>query len=388
MRLTPDQIKLGIAAKEIDAVTLDTSIFDATNISLEHGALARLRQFHGSDVDCVLSDVVVGEIRKHLTESAASTQAAVKRSLRDVDGAWAVGRQTRDQALASLFGDESPAEMAERRLQKFFEHTGIGLVESNGLVDVGRLVRDYFEQRAPFGTTSDKKAEFPDAIALQALEAWAAERGTKLIAVSKDKDWFAFAEASDWLVPVEDLSSALSYFHEDSSVICTLLSQKYAAGELVLDEMLSQALSFCIEDVGFEPEFTSGYFTESDVYEAAVRSFEIEPLSHVPEVVFKAIDRGEDYLVVEATMKVNVAVSASFTFSITDPIDKDELPMGSASATADVELEANALITFVGDLSGTPGAVEIEIEVPGNYHCVEFGDIGPDWMDEQEFEGA
>ena len=62
----------------------------------------------------------------------------------------------------------------------------------------------------PFEEPDKKKHEFPDAIALLSLEEWAEVNKTRILAVSCDRGWAAFAAESEWIVVDSDLASALA----------------------------------------------------------------------------------------------------------------------------------------------------------------------------------
>jgi len=87
----------------------------------------------------------------------------------------------------------------------------------------------------------------------------------------------------------------------------------------------------------------------------------------------------EDVLVVEAEVAVTIAVTANLRFSIVDSIDKDEVPIGSASPTTEHVLNFKVILTFEGDLAADAEVVEAEVEVPKTSMYVDFGDVGPDW---------
>lgn len=75
MEWSADEIKRAISDNEISAITLDTSVFDGNGNRFEHGLLPRLAQFNTTDVSLVLSDVVAGEVCKHVTQAAADAQS-------------------------------------------------------------------------------------------------------------------------------------------------------------------------------------------------------------------------------------------------------------------------------------------------------------------------
>jgi len=78
--LTIEQIKEKIVSGEIQAISVDTNIFDKYQCNLRHPLLTSLGQFRDTNVDVLLSEIVTGEIRAHLTADAAETQRASSRS--------------------------------------------------------------------------------------------------------------------------------------------------------------------------------------------------------------------------------------------------------------------------------------------------------------------
>ncbi|MCA6115206.1 DUF4935 domain-containing protein [Bradyrhizobium sp. WSM 1738] len=79
------------------------------------------------------------------------------------------------------------------------------------------MLRRYFTIEPPFSRGELKKTEFPDALALLSLEAWASRHHTTVLLVSRDTDWQAFAAASKHLVVIADLSAALDCFNAAGS---------------------------------------------------------------------------------------------------------------------------------------------------------------------------
>ena len=379
MKLSDDQIKEAISNDKISAITLDTSVFDGNGNRFEHGLLARLQQFNNTAVHVVLSDVVVGEVKAHVTRAADEAYLRIRTGIKEVSKTWQVTQEQRDVAMTSLFGKESPEQLAQRRLTTFIEVASVELIESSGRVDVDEVLTAYFTARPPFGKSAAKKSEFPDAFALQALEKWARDENTLLLVVSKDGDWQRYCNSSEYLVPVEDLAKALSYFHQNAEVACARLVERFAEGSLTIEENIAGAIQDATDQLTFIPEANSIYRFDADVYAIDVLSVDIEPDPETDKP-FKVIDKpDEDMLVVEASVKAVISVTTSFQFSLTDPIDKDEVPMGSASATAAIPIDVRTLLTFQGDLSGEAQLVDLEVEMSGRSVDLDYGEVGPDW---------
>jgi hypothetical protein len=379
MELSEAEIKQLIADGKIRGITLDTTAFDGNGNRFERGLLAKLNQFNDTEVDFVLSDVVLGEVRRHVIRDAHDAKSQVVAALKVVGKAWQASNEQRDAAIAALFGKEAPEDLASRRINDFAAATQLEVVDSTGRVDVGRMLHAYFSSKPPFGVAGSKKNEFPDAIALQALESWAADKDVLVLVVSKDGDWKRYCKDSHRLVVVEDLALALSYFHQNAEVACARLVQRWSEGVLTLDADLQRAVESALDRINFIPEVSSGYFFDAEVSDVAVTAIALKPdvYSTGP---FRVVDKpDEDVLVVEAEVEVTVDITASMTFSIVDSIDKDEVTIGGASPTVGETFTFKVLLTFEGDLAADAELVDSEIEASKTNYYVDFGDVGPDW---------
>lgn len=379
--MTPDEIKSKIARNHIGAITLDTSAFGKpSEMSLEHGLLPRLEQFRGSSVRFILSDIVSNEILAHMKKGAAESLSQLDKSMKKLGNAWNVSAEKRAEARKSLIGVETPELSSQRRLNSFFQRTGCTVIKAEEHAIIGNLVRRYFSHIAPFADKDTKKNEFPDALALLSLETWALNVDTKILVVSNDEDWIRYCIESERLILVRGLADALSYFHANASVVCNLLSQMLMSGmRSDWNSAIEEAVESHIEGMDFIPEADSTFYFEGEITELYISNLSIGE----EDDVLRPVDFGENYLVAETQVVVDVDITFDFSFSIKDGIDKDYVPIGSASCSRTETLELMILITFAGNI---PDAAEInEIEVQGNLHYVRFGFIEPDWMNNPSY---
>lgn len=381
MLLTHEQVKAEIASGDITAISLDTSIFEKSNNRFEHAPLSQLKQFRGSSVQLLISDVVAGEVKSHVIRDAKAAQTAVHAAIREIGQKWQTSKATREEAMVTLFDGETPEAMCERRFNAFTEVTGLTVIQSEPLVSINRILADYFSALAPFGTSAVKKSEFPDAIALHALENLAKGHGTKFLVVAKDGDWKSFCELSPDLVVVDELSDALSMFHQDATVVCSLITGFITSKQLLLHENIETALQNAAEYLNFVPEANAAYYYEPEVEMVEVETFELLPIQQQSDVLLKPVDHADDYLVAEALARVTLTVTTSFSFSVTDSIDRDEVPMGSASVSESIELIGKVFVTFEGDLAASPQVTHVEAEFERRTYDIDYGEVGPDWQE-------
>ncbi len=143
-----------------DAFTIDTNMAIQGGLNLEAGLLGQLTQFKDGQIDLVLSEIVVREIRKHLvlqvkkirdTLISAATRAE-EIQLTEGDGA------TELKAKVEALGE--PREIAGARLKKYIEATGATTIPVK-LASMDELVKSYFPQRRRSMPPAQRRASFP-----------------------------------------------------------------------------------------------------------------------------------------------------------------------------------------------------------------------------------
>ncbi|MDN7592045.1 PIN domain-containing protein [Burkholderia seminalis] len=153
-----------IEAKQIGAIALDTSVFDAQQRQLERGLLRRVAQFHRSDrVRVLIPDVVRRESLAHLARDAKEAQGGLARAVRKAARAQLLSRAALDQLR--IIEDEivAPTFAPEARLASWLGRTGADVLDVAARVDIRTLFDRYFAAQAPFAEAGEKKHEFPDA---------------------------------------------------------------------------------------------------------------------------------------------------------------------------------------------------------------------------------
>lgn len=379
--MTHDEIKDAIAAGDIGAITLDTSIFDGNGLRLESGLLQRMQQFRGSGIQFVLSEIVAKEVVAHLTKGASEAQAQFESVCKSLEKTWLVPKVALDVTRSTYFQEKSAGELAQGRFGSFVEAMGCAVIDASELVDVKELLRRYFVPESPFSQKENKKNEFPDAFALLSLEAMALKSGKKLLVVSKDGDWTRFCKDSSLLVHVDDLGSALSLFHRDASVACNVLALRLQNGTF-------PALISAIEDAVYRHVERMDFIVEADsdyIFDYEVTDYEIEDivlrsgLEALPEI--EPVDAGDDYLVAKILVTAEIRVECIFNFSVRDGADKDYVPIGSASVSRNRRLNFDVLVTLGDAVSDAESIDDIEIAGKGRLY-LEFGYVKPEWNED------
>jgi len=371
--LTEAAIRMQVASGEISLLSLDTCIFDRYRHGLNLGLLARLSQFAGTEVQVTLSDIVVREVRQHMSADAEDARSKVVSSVRRFGKYWGVSSEDGEAAIAPLIRDRTAGQVVEVCLDAFQRDAAAIVVGTAPRVRIQDLVERYFEVRVPFENKKDKRHEFPDAMALLALENYAEEQDKRMLLVSTDGGWKRFAQESPHLVCVSDLSTALSFFQALPLVVSARLAERLRAGDLPeLDEEIERALSSFAEGMELYIEASSSYFFEEDLPET-----EILDVRYEDDPLFVPVEQDDDVYVLELTVWADARVTCSFSFSMKDWIDKDYVSVGSNTVMTEIEMPFSLTVTIEGDPDGEFQVTDVEI-IQWESH-VDFGEVEPDW---------
>lgn len=380
-----DELKKLVRAGQFGAITLDTSIFDAQGLKLESGLLKQLEQFRYSSTKLIISEIVKEEIWSHITEKTKDAKKEIEKSLKQAKDYWQIKEHEIEEIKEKVFGKREVQEIVAERFNHFVDATSLEVIEAQNYLIVSELIQKYFQSKPPFSETGKKKNEFPDAIALISLEAWANKNKTKVIVVTSDNDWKNFCKSSEQLCASDDFAGALGLFQlQDADDICRYLSEKYKSGDLEnVKEAIFDALEYKIDDFNiYSAEAESSYSYEEEITDIKVNGFQFKSLE-LPNIIFRPVNFDDDSLTVESRLSVNVCVECSFSFSVYDSLDKEDVGIGGNTVSTQADLEVEVLITFVGDLSKIGAEVEIddveiEIKAPAS---IDFGFVDPDWGD-------
>jgi hypothetical protein len=352
------------------AISVDTCIYQQHGFRLESGQLRHLEQFSGTAGVVVMSDVVQHEVLAHMVTEAVKAKSRLKGALEDVSDHWptAAGAPTPSEIL----GIESAEVMTAGRLDAFLWRCGGEVVNASSRVDIADVMKRYFQPSVPFERSGDKKHEFPDAVALIALESWAEEHDKPVLLVSNDKGWRAFAEASDRLCCVDELDEALELFQKRDAIRTQLVDHVTALLEAEAESWdgLRELASLLNNTIWVEDA-------------SAMFDYAVDLQVDVTEVKFvddpmlgslRAIDYSNGALTVVGRFEATASVDATFDFAM------DGVHLGGCVVSEDKTVNFEALITFK-----EPGGDElqaVDIELVRRMHKLNFGHVQPDYSDE------
>lgn len=363
--------------KEYGAILIDTSIFDGNGLRLEKGLLGKLSQFKQSPIVYLFPDVIKNEIKSHLESKIKISRAALEKALNDAgDHLFFEGSELND-AKQTLIGSKEIDGLADSRVNNFIETTGALVLDCGDYVSVSDLLAGYFSNKPPFAETGKKKSEFPDAIVLMAVEAWADQNSLNVLAIAKDGDWENFCANSKRIDYIEDLSTGLAAFNRTNGPYALLVNLEKALSENNAEHFLSEVeegLGAALNGITPDQEADSHLFWEPEGCHAWFKDFDLL------ENEFRIIDKDDDWIVLEAMAKITIEAEGEFSLSVYDSIDRDHVYMGGITVTAIEDFESEILITISGDLNGPIDELTVDdVEVVSPIGSINFGTIEPDY---------
>ena len=270
----------------------------------------------------------------------------------------------------------NPAEAAENRLSNYLDSTNCEVLDDTALVDTATIFKAYFGGDPPFGTGA-KKSEFPDALALNAIERAAEQRGKGIIVVSKDGDWQAFCNKSKRLYLIPDIERALSLINDPPVVLRAALTRWIGDDGEGRADVLPH-LTRAVERL----EFSVDGNASSGEMEAHAWAGELqEAIWPEPEEVdvieIEPSDAGLVSVTLSIPLSLIVKVPIEIEFSMWDSVDRESVGMGGRTVEPEEELEIRATVDItVRDLGGEDEIFEVVgCELDGTYFEIDLGDI-------------
>lgn len=373
--ISVEELKQAVVGGRIGAISIDTSVVERHQYGFESGVLAKMSQFGRANTMHLALDIVLHEVRSHLTKEADLVRSQVKNALKPLGNSWGIEKDARAEALRILFGDQSGDARTEGRLQEFLDDSSATVLTCAEFVGLPELLSRFVETKPPFGNKEAKKHEFPDAIALLSLEGWATKNKTSVIAVSSDGDWKRFCLESDRVYYVDDLAHALSVFQAGADDAAALFKAMLGDGKIEeLDTIVLDAIAVQSDKISINFEAAANWYYEAELDHIEVSSE--TPLADQLKA-FDVVEYEDDTLVLQTSLTIDVTAHFIASFQHWDSIDREYCGMGSATVSQTEPLDLDLIITVLFD----NGSVTIDsVELLPARTTMDFGEIEPDWM--------
>jgi hypothetical protein len=370
----PELSKL-LADGHINAISVDTNIFDEKGLQLNSAALLALSRLAALHFDFLLSDTVAREIRRHLERSATDALRSARKAIGMALGAFGTETPTRDEIIDHISGGQTASAAAEKRFNDYLAATHCQILDDTAHVDTSKIFSAYFAGDAPFGT-GVKKSEFPDALALFALEHVASQRAKDIIIVSKDGDWRSYCEKSERLHLVPDIERALSLINDPPVILRAALRAWLNDGDGKAD--VGGYLSYAVERLEFSVNgHASSGEMEARAWAGELRETQWPEPDEIDIIDMENLADGTMECTLSLPFLLTVRVPIELEFSIWDSVDRESVGMGGRTVEPDEELEMRATVNIkVHDLGGDDEEFEVlKCELDATYLEIDLGDI-------------
>ena len=376
-----DDLKRLISNREIGAITLDTSIYIHHHYGFEVGILSKLSQFKNTEIKFIVVDMIQHETLSHLIEEAKKNKAETKNSLKVIGNSWGVTPQRRQELMDELFTSNED-EISKARFDDFKKKAGAREIKCAELSRLSKVIDLYFNKIAPFAIKKDKKNEFPDALALSALEVWAESNNTKILAVSKDNDWKEFCGTSPLLYFIDELSNALTAFHSNASV--NIINALKTINIDELNKEIIESIPHQLYNLTVDVEASSSFYYDVESSELTMVDDQQQPINDFEKFLstLSIIDTEEESFSVQYTVNCKVDIETTLDFNTWDGIDKEFIGMGGGIFNNSEDIDIDIIINFNRD--GNDIGID-SIEVISSSITIDLGEVGPDWMNDPDY---
>jgi len=353
---------------DITAITLDTCIFDQKNLRLHSASLQVLARLGNREFCFILTKIVCNEVLCHLEKAASEALKSARDGIGKAVGAFGTKKPTRKELLYQITGGRSPKQNALDSFTQYVKDSNCKILDDAELVDTRKLFHDYFAEEAPFGTNKDK-SEFPDALALNALEQTAIKEGVGILVISNDGGWSNFCKKSKYLYYVTDLNKSLVLIANAPPVIKKFIL-KWLEDNSEDNDDLQSTVSSELENAEIEVYGNASYGQCRFYTWAAELKGIIWPEEDKIDIIQFKLDESEDYLQLVLNMPLHLSanIPIEVNFFIWDGIDREEVSMGGRTIEVEDEVSAQATIFFGIYNRGTANEeiifqnIELEIE--------------------------
>jgi PIN domain len=280
-------------AAKTSNVFLDTEVFDSLSLDFQNANLLRVIRLAASGkIKLFLTTVTEGEILSHIHEQAREAHSLLSQVANKAPSI----RTARRGPLKKLFAEATEEAIRESMLAQYRGMKKVGGIKVLPISGVAPddIFKAYFEQSAPFGS-KDKKAEFPDAFALEGLGIWCKANEQTMYVVSNDGDLKRSCASGGPLEHVQNIRRLLELFNEADLV-------------LSLKEGIDKQWKLLFEFL--QPEFEAIELTTTDWMEIWNYEVKLKKISGVDMSVVETKDG-----------KATVSIECQFWYSLWAEVD-------------------------------------------------------------------
>ena len=374
--LKDNELRTLVASGAITALTVDTNIFDEKRLQLNSTTLQAIKGIAGHGIRFILSGTVAKEVEFHIERAAKNAMRSARKGIGEALGVFETKHPTRDELMKHVTNGLAPTDVARGRFAQYVKETSCQVLNDTERVEATELFERYFAGLPPFGD-GRRKDEFPDALALLALEKFAEIEDSGMIVVSKDKDWRNFCRDSNRLFLVPEVEGAMALVANAPPAL------RRATFDWMAEDGESGQLFLClgklVEEIAFD---VSAYPTvgecETFVWDGELKSIQLPSKEGIDIIDFKCDEGGNCVgLIVSFQIGLNVSIPVEISFSVWDGVDGESMPMGSRMLEVNREECSQATVTFDVSNHGSEDEVWgiVDVEIGLKYIEIDLGEV-------------
>lgn len=170
-------------------VTLDTNIFVSNKFDFGQDSTLGLlvKYVEAGKINVVLSNIVISEVAKHITEEGDKICGSVRKLRTDIlkTASEEYIKQVGLDTLLQILNKQEIRNKSQSEWEKYIKKINPEIMD-NTSIDLDKIISDYFNFNPPFENNDKKRKEFPDAfIANQIRERFGTDKQVAI--VSDDK---------------------------------------------------------------------------------------------------------------------------------------------------------------------------------------------------------
>ena len=316
-------------------VFLDTEVFRSYGHNVDAEPLKVLGRYVEDGIFVLhTTDVTLGEVRRQLVAMETELRISANSAANKLERWNSRFRRKQDRLpVPDLLTEPVEPAPAYREFERILRREW-GVREHRAAdLPVAPVLDRYFAGQAPFDRPDSKK-EFPDALALLALENWCFGTQQRIYVVSKDNAVLRAAEESEHFIGVEDLDHLLSLVtmaqgHDVAEVVSTAIEEPAVQTEL--QESLS-------ENIG-----SVGWLYGGDRDDGEVVNVEILKLRDVHDITILRVDQDRVACVARVRLLVSAGINyMDYSVAIWD--NEDQRYYGGESVDIEIEESVAAKI--------------------------------------------
>ncbi|MES2373368.1 MAG: PIN domain-containing protein [Bacteroidota bacterium] len=314
-------------------IFLDTSIFVQENFLHSKRIQQFLELCSDGKIRLILTIITINEIKSQF-KKRAHTAVEIHNGLIKNRDLWVLKNSSESNRLEKFTKPDIITDQFNKQLDEALVKANAKIIDYP-VINTKVVFDKYFNGAFPFNK-GDKKHEFPDAIALYAIEEWCTAKGKRCILFSKDKD-FLKSKMQPGITVQKNfevfMDQLLKRFNPERM---SLVQQIYTDNSVHLDAELSKWIREELDDVSIYTDFT-------DYYE--VHDIEV-PLIEVVEKTYTILQVGEEMIDIEVVANVNIKIVLTIDDSETGFYDSEEGEV-LFRETTELPIEQELEITFV-----------------------------------------